>query len=408
MLQVAPHSIESRSSWIIASITLAIMAMSFGAAWIVAVGLKPIAEEAGGLRSVPAAAGALAWLGSGVGGILMGMIAERVGVRWTVMFGSLMVASGLALSTLGPGWQLYVGHGLLIGVLGIGGINAPLYVYVSKWFDRRRGSALALISSGGYIAGAFWPLVFERGIANFGWRQTMLWYAALQLAIMLPLAAKFLGPAPELPQPPPQVLHAAAKPESVLGWPPNVVFCALAAGIFMCCVTMSMPQYHLVAFCSDLGITASHGAAMLSVLLGCAFLSRQVWGLISDRIGGLHTVILGSAAQAITMSAFLFTRDEAWLFTAAAAFGLGFSGLIPANVLAVRELFPAREASWRIPTLLLCSGSGMAAGGWLAGVLYDHFGTYGPAFATGVAFNLINFAVISTLVARRQYVAVRA
>jgi predicted MFS family arabinose efflux permease len=164
----------------------------------------------------------------------------------------------------------------------------------------------------------------------------------------------------------------------------------------------------LVAFCSDLGISESHGAAMLSVLLGSAFLCRQIWGLIADRIGGLYTVLLGSGVQAMTMTAFLFTQDEVGLFTVSAAFGMGFSGMIPATVLAGRQLFPPAEAAWRIPTLLLCSGCGMATGGWLAGILYDHFGYYGPAFATGIAVNLLNLAIILTLVGRQHVMLARA
>ena len=177
MLQSTPTSIESQASWVVATVALVTMLMAFGAAWITAVALKDIAAEVGGARSIPALASALAWLGSGVGGIMMGRIADRVGTRWTVIFGALMIGVGLAISTLGPPWPLWIGHGLFIGLIGLGGINAPLYIYVSRWFDRRRGSALALISSGSYLAGAMWPPMFERVIADFGWRQTMLWYA---------------------------------------------------------------------------------------------------------------------------------------------------------------------------------------------------------------------------------------
>jgi MFS family permease len=141
---------------------------------------------------------------------------------------------------------------------------------------------------------------------------------------------------------------------------------------------------------------------MLSVLLGTAFISRQFWGWVSDRIGGLPTVVTGSIFQLLAMAAFMFTQDEIGLFTVSAAFGLGFAGIIPAYVLAIRELFPAAQAYWRIPMLLLCSGSGMALGGWLAGALYDHFGTYAPAFAAGVAANAINLAIVGTLVLRQR------
>jgi predicted MFS family arabinose efflux permease len=166
---------------------------------------------------------------------------------------------------------------------------------------------------------------------------------------------------------------------------------------------MSMPQAHLVALCTDLGISASHGAAMLSLLLGIGFFSRQGWGVISDRIGGLRTLLISSVLQATAMTAFVLTQDEAGLFAVAGAFGIGFSALIPAYVLAVREYFPAREAGWRVPALMLMSGSGMAAGTWLAGVLYDYFGYYAPAFAAGVAFNLLNLVVLVTLMARHRY-----
>jgi MFS family permease len=235
----------------------------------------------------------------------------------------------------------------------------------------------------------------------------MLWYAVAEIAVIVPLAAIYFRHPPEVIHPS-EVSHGAAGKTRVLGWPPNVVFALMCAAAVLCCIPMAMPQGHLVAFCSDLGISRSVGALMLSVLLGTAFLSRQVWGAISDRIGGLATVMIGSAWQAAAMTSFLLTQDEVGLFTVAAAFGLGFSGIIPAYVLALRELFPAAEASWRIPTLLLFSGFGMAAGGWIAGLLYDHFGYYAPAFATGIGSNICNLLVVGLLVARQRYRAAYA
>jgi MFS family permease len=402
MLQSPPASIETKASWVVASVALLVLGMSFGAAWITAVALKDIAGEVGGLRSVPALASSLAWLGSGAGGIIMSRIAERAGTRWTVMFGSLMIALGLTISTLGPPWPLWIGHGLFIGLIGLGGINAPLYIYVSRWFDRKRGSALALISSGTYLAGAIWPPVFEQAIVHFGWRQAMLWYAVAEIVVIVPLAAIYFGAAPEVIHPV-AVSATGSGRARILGWPPNAVFAAMCGAAVMCCIPMAMPQGHLVAFCSDLGISRSMGALMLSVLLGTAFVSRQIWGLISDRIGGLATVLIGSAWQAASMTAFLLTQNEAGLFLVAAAFGLGFSGIIPAYVLAVRDLFPASEASWRIPTVLLFTAGGMAAGGWIAGLLYDYLGFYAPAFAVGIGANILNLLVIAVLVGRRRH-----
>jgi MFS family permease len=394
-------SIESRASWTAASVTLAILSISYGAPLLVVVGLKPIQEALGTDRSVVALAGALVWVGTGLGGIMMGWLADRIGIRLTASFGAVMMAGGLALSATGSVWALYVGHGLLIGLIGNGAIFAPLVVYITRWFDRRRGSALALISSGQYIAGIIWPSVFERGIAQFGWQMTMLVYAAIVLVMILPLTLLFLRPAPEV-----HAVHAQArdprKGAQVLGMNPNLALGLICVAVFFCCIPMSVPNGHLVAFCSDIGISPTHGAAMLSVLLGCAFLSRQFWGMLADRVGGLLAVMAGSACQAVATGCFLLTQNEVGLFAVSAAFGLGFSGIIPSYVVAIRDLFPSSEAAWRVPTFFFLGMSGMAFGSWLAGALYDDFGFYAPAFGIGVFFNIANLVVVGFLVSRQR------
>jgi MFS family permease len=395
-------SIETRNSWVVASVSLLLLGMSFGGPWITTVGLKTIAADVGGARSVPSLAASLAWFGAALGGILMGRIADRYSIRLTVTIGSAMIAVGLFLSTLGEPWQLYLGHGLFIGLLGNSGLNAPLYVYVSRWFDRRRGSALALISSGGYLAGFVWPTIFERAIAYLGWRWTMIGFALFQLAVIWPLAIAFLRPPPDIPVTAAGGGGGEGGRTRIWGWNANVVFGLLAFASFLCCVTMSMPQQHMVAFCTDLGMSATLGAAMLSLLLGMGIFSRQAWGWVSDRIGGLLTALFSSVLQAVGMTGFLFVQGEYSVFTVSMLFGVGFSALIPAYVLTLRELYPVGEAYWRVPTLMFLSGTGMATGGWLAGYLYDLHATYAPAFMTGVAFNIANLALLFILVVRQR------
>jgi MFS family permease len=398
---VHARSVETRRSWVVATIALVVLSMSYGAPLTTVVALKPIAAEFGAARSAPALAVALTFIGAGCGGIMMGWLAERIGVRRVVLFGGTMVGTGLAVSSLGGLTQLYISSFLFVGLLGTATMFAPLMTYVSRWFDRRRGSAIALISAGQYIAGALWPMLFQFSIDMIGWRHTMLAYGAVVVAVILPLAAIFLRPAPDAAA----LGFIEAGPragERVLGLPPNLVLAALAFATFCCCVTMSMPMSHMVAFCSDLGIAPTQGAAMLSVLLISAFIARQFWGWLADRVGGLRTILWASAAQAAAMTGYLLTQNEFSLFTISAVFGFGFGGLIPGYVLAVRDLFPASEASWRIPTMLFPGSLGMAAGGWLAGVMYDHFAFYTPAFAVGVVFNLLNLAVIGALVMRHR------
>ncbi len=406
-------SIESRASWVAAGLTLALLSVSYGSPLLTVVGLKPITEDLGTQRQLVALVASLTWFGTGLGGIFMGQVAERIGIRATVMFGATMIATGLAVSASGNLWAMLAAHIVLVGFLGNGALYPPLIVYVSRWFDRRRGTALALISSGQYIAGMAWPTLFEYGMRSsntalqvgghtvvlHGWQTTMLAFACLVL-VAVPVIAMFLQPAAEVGELG-QFADAGRRGE-VLGMRPNAVLALICIAGFMCCVPMSIPQGHLVAFCSDIGLPAIQGAAMLSVLQGSAFVSRVLWGWLADRIGGLKTVLLGSFCQALAVAAFMATQDEAGLFAIAAAYGFGFSGIIPAYVIAIRELYPSREASWRVPSVLFVSMGGMAFGGWWAGALYDHFGFYGPAFVSGVLFNLANIAIVGFLVLRQR------
>ena len=403
MHQPQSASIESKASWTVAAAALVTMLMAYGAAWITAVALRDIAAEAAGARSVPALATSLAWLGGGLGGILMGRIADKIGTRWTVLFGAVMIGVGLCA---------------LDARAAVAAMDRARPVHRPARHRRHQRAALHLCQ----------PLV--RSPPRLGAGADLERLVSRRRAVADPVRARHracrlarddalvrarrgrgdrAAGAVLMPHPP-ELVHAAAASGAarsearVLGLKSNTVFALMCAAAVLCCIPMAMPQGHLVAFCGDLGISRTVGAAMLSVLLGTAFLSRQIWGAISDRIGGLRTVLIGSALQGASMIAFLLTQSEAGLFTVSAAFGLGFSGIIPAYVLALRELFHGAEASWRIPTLLLFSGTGMALGGWMAGALYDHFGYYAPAFATGIGSNLLNLVVVGALVLRTMTV----
>jgi MFS family permease len=394
-----PQSIETRRSWIVATVALAVLTVSYGAPLVTVVALKPIAAEFGTARSAPALAVSLTYIGAGIGGIAMGWMSGRIGARRVTIMCCTMISLGLVAASSGGIWHLYASNLLLIGLLGASGMFSPLMAYVSRWFDRHRGSGVALISSGQYVAGAVWPVVFQVAIERYGWRTTMLLYAVVVVAVIIPLAAIFFGPPPDART---SVAGAGAqRQETINGLPPNVVLGLLALAIFCCCVTMAIPLTHIVAFCGDIGIGATQGAAMLSVQLTAGFAAQQLWGWVADRLGGIRTVLSASACLAVAMSGFLITRNEYALFSISAAFGLAFGGLIPGYILAIRELFPAEEASWRIPIVMFPGALGMAAGGWFGGLVYDSFGYYTPAFAIALAFNLANLMVVGTLAVRR-------
>lgn len=396
----AIHTIESRHSWIIAAAALTMLSFAAGAPLTVVVGLVPIAETLGAGRSLPSLATSLAYLGTGVGGVACGLMAGRFGQRAVAMLGGFAILAGLVIAAFGEPWSLLVGIGIGVGLFGNGALFPPMLAYVSLWFDRRRGTALALVSSGQYVAGFVWPSLFQWSIAAFGWQRTMLLYGVVAASVIVTLAALVLRP-PPVPLSGPGSIRSLPGAR-VLGMPPNRALGLMALGSFLCCVPMAMPAAHLVAFCGDLGIRSSVGAAMLSVLLLSAFVARQFWGWLSDRIGGLWTVFVGGLAQVVGMLGFLATQDEAGLFFAAAAYGLGFGGIVPAYVLAVRELFPAVEVTWRVPALLMCSLAGMAFGAWMAGAIYDRVGFYAAAWWVGIAFGLAQVALIGALLMRQR------
>ncbi len=392
---------DSRTAWIVAWAALAILTLCYGAPLISVVALKPMAADLDAPRSGPAAASALTYLGAAFGGIVAGWLAGRLGVRRIVLFGAAMMAAGLVVSASGGLFSLYAGHGVLMGLFGTACMFSPLITYVSRWFERRRGAAVALISSGQSVAGAVWPPLLQYGIDEVGWRWTMVLFAALVVVAVAGLTIGFL-------QAPPDATRASGttggSPRSTasLGLSPNLVMILLMVAVFCCCVPMAVPMQHIVAFCSDLGFASQYSAAMLSVLLGSAFLARQFWGWLADRIGGIQTRLWSSLAQATALVGFLLTKDQAALFTISAAFGFGLSGLLPAYVIAVREYYSIEEANWRIPTVLFAGLLGMAAGGWGAGLLYDHFGDYMPAFSVGMVFNIVNLGVLFFLVLRQR------
>ena len=398
----APASIETPRSWWIATAVLVILTFSYGAPMVVAVALKEIAADVGSSRALPALSGSLVWMGSGLGAIGYGWVAERIGFRITAAFGALVIGAGLVVSAMGGAWQLLAGHALLVGVIGSGAVNIPLTVYVSRWFDRRRGSALAYITSGSFVAGAIWPSIIALGVERWGWRSTMMTLGAATTAVILLVALVCITPAPEDTKSSSDAGTGRPRRTHVLGLPNNVSFALLCLGGFLCCVPMAMPSGHIVALCTDLGISAQRGALMLSVLLGSALVSRAFWGLLSDRIGGLWTILGGSICQAIAIALFSVARDEIQLFAVSAWFGLGYSAIIPAYVVACRELFADDEASWRVPVWFFSNLCGMALGGWLAGHLYDTYLSYGPAFETGLAFNLANVALIGWMAWRQR------
>jgi MFS family permease len=163
---------------------------------------------------------------------------------------------------------------------------------------------------------------------------------------------------------------------------------------------MSMPQVHIVAYCGDIGYGPARGAQMLSLMLGFGIVSRLGFGFISDRIGGLRTLLLGSSLQVLALVLFLPFDGLMPLYVISALFGLFQGGIVPSYAIIVREYFSPKEAGVRVATVLTASVFGMAVGGWMSGAIFDWTGSYNAAFINGIAWNLLNVAIAAWLLRR--------
>jgi MFS family permease len=365
-----------------------------------AVALAPVQAEFAADRGSASLAYTLTMIGFGFGGILMGRLSDRFGIFVPLVIGGTslgigFIAAGLSSSLL----QLTLVHGLLIGLLGCSATFAPLVADTSLWFNRNRGIAVAICASGNYLAGAVWPPILQHFFDTAGWRAT---YTGVGLFC----AVSIVGLAFVLRTRPPAIeLNSlqgpiAKRSELPLGLSPNALMVLLSVAGVGCCVAMSMPQVHIVAYCGDLGYGAARGAEMLSLMLGFGIVSRLVSGWISDKIGGLRTLLLGSALQGIALVMFLPFDGLVSLYVVSAMFGLFQGGIVPAYALIVREYFSPREAGTRTGIVLMATLFGMALGGWMSGVIFDATGSYRAAFINGIAFNLLNLTIAFWLLRR--------
>jgi len=396
------QDIESPYAWLRLAVSLLLMTIGGSGMYAVTVVLPRIQEDFGVARADASLPYTLTMIGFGLGGILMGRMADRFGVLVPVGLGAVGLGAGFIAAGLAPNlWWFCAAQGLLIGLLGTSATFAPLVADTSQWFDRRRGVALAICMSGNYTAGAVWPPVMQYFIDSVGWRQTYVGMGVFCIVSMLPLALVLRRRPPIHPAPAPVRTsgHVTAL-DRPMGMKPATVQALLCVAGVSCCVAMSMPQVHIVAYCGDLGFGAARGAEMLSLMLGLGVVSRLVSGWISDRIGGLPTLLLGSILQGVALLLFLPFQGLLSLYVVAGLFGLFQGGIVPAYALIVRQHFSPREAGARVGTVLMATLFGMALGGWMSGAVFDLTGSYRAAFINGLAWNLLNVAIVGFLLYR--------
>jgi len=404
-----PPEVDSPQAWARLWITLLLMTIGSSAMYVISVVLPAVQAEFGSARAEASLPYTLLMVGFGLGGIVMGRLADRYGVMVVVLIGSAGLGAGFIVAGFATSLTGFaIAHGLLLGALGSSATFAPLVADTSLWFVRRRGIAVAVCASGNYVAGAIWPPIVQHLVETQGWRHTYIGLGVL-CAVAMPLLALRLKARP--PAAVAQPVAATATPSAAAGLAPhpsnrpfglslNQAQALLCVAGVACCVAMAMPQVHIVAYCGDLGYGAARGAEMLSLMLACGIVSRLVSGMICDRIGGLRTLLLGSALQGLALLLFIPFDGLVSLYVISALFGLFQGGIVPSYAIIVREHFPPAEAGARVGTVIMATLLGMALGGWMSGKVFDLTGSYHAAFINGVGWNLLNLTVAVVLYRR--------
>ncbi|MEH2673075.1 MFS transporter [Bradyrhizobium elkanii] len=400
--EVAMFIPDSRRAWLRLVVAVVIGSLGSVGMWSVVVALPVVQTDFGATRGTASLAFTMVMLGFGLGQVVTGKISDRYGI---------VAAIGAGIGILGLG---YVGAGyapsiwafiLLHFAIGLSSAATfgPLMAEASHWFERYRGLAVAIAASGNYVGGTVWPPLVNFGMQSVGWRTTHIAigiFTAIAMLLALMVLRVLMGAATRRS-------HGNAAPPRVdLKLSTNALTAILSLASISCCVAMSMPQVHIVAYCGDLGYGVARGAEMLSLMLGFGIISRIGSGFLADRIGGIRTLLIGSIAQGAALLFYLFFDSLTSLYIISAMFGLFQGGIVPSYAIIVREAMPASEAATRIGIVIFASVFGMSFGGWISGVIFDATGSYAAAFANGLAWNLLNVSIILLLMMRvRQRVA---
>jgi MFS family permease len=393
-------SIEAPYSWIRLSASIILSTLGCVGMWSLVVALPAVQADFDAPRAAATLPYTLAIIGFMIGGIVVGRLADRFGILPPLAGGTILMSLGYLLTAFAPNLSVFATIcGLTIGLGGAASF-APLVADASLWFDKHRGLAVSLATAGSSLAGVVWPPIVQNAIAAVGWRQTHIGIGLFCLATMLPLSLVLLR-RPELQKATPRAVSSGGTVRTI-GLPPAATQGLLAFAGMCCCVAMSMPQVHLVAYCGDLGYGPARGAEMLAVMLGFGVASRLIFGWVLNLIGGLPTLLLGSAMQAVALALYLPFNGLVSLYFVSAIFGLAQGGIVPSYAVIVRELFPAQEAGFRVSLAISVTLAGMALGGWMAGAIYDWTGSYASALVNGIAWNIVNMAITAWLLERQR------
>lgn len=394
--------LDSRYSWARLCLTMGAALVANVGIWMIIAVLPDIEAEFGASRAWASVPYTTTMIGFALGNFAVGRMVDLLGVTRSLQAAAVLTASAFALSAISPDMvtlsvvHFFLGLGTAIGF-------GPLIADISHWFHRQRGIAVALVASGNYLSGAFWPIALSGTLATGDWRGVYTILAIVTLVVLLPLSLTLRRQVP--PEARAVAETAASSRSASTGLSSRALALLLGVAGIGCCVAMSMPQVHIVAYCVGLGYGPAVGQQMLVLMLMGGVVSRIISGLVADKIGGVLTLLTGAVLQCIALFLFLPWDGMASLYMISMLFGLSQGGIVPSYAVVVREYMPAKDAGAWVGFVLMMTILGMALGGWISGVIYDLTGSYQMAFINGIVWNGMNIVILVWLFMRTKKLA---
>jgi MFS family permease len=319
---------------------------------------------------------------------------DKIGIKKPIIFALSLLVTSYVLSFFAKNvfWLSTIQFFLGFSAAAFFG---PMMADISNYFYKRKGLAVSLVASGQHLCGAIWPFVIKDFIIEGDWRNAHL-FIALVCSILIPILFYFLGnKVPKMNNEQKLTTQDEDINSKVNLSISNrqIQILLMIAGV-LCCVAMSMPQVHIVPLCIDNGYGLAVGTEILSFMLFAAVASRVIFGFLSDKIGPIQTLILGSSLQAISLTMFLPFNSQLSLYIIAICFGLSQGGIVPIYAVIISKFLPSNEVAERVGWLIFATIIGMSLGGWLSGEIYDFTNSYRLAFINGIFWNIMNLCIM--------------
>lgn len=385
---------DSQQAWFRLAIIFTMSVIGTAGMWSVVIILPNIQNEFTLDRAASTYPYVATMFGYGFGNVIIGRMLDKIGIKKPIIFALSLLVTSYVLSFFAKNvfWLSTIQFFLGFSAAAFFG---PMMADISNYFYKRKGLAVSLVASGQHLCGAIWPFVIKDFIIEGDWRNAHL-FIALVCSILIPILFYFLGnkvPKMNNKQKLTTQYEDINSKVNLSISNRQIQILLMIAGV-LCCVAMSMPQVHIVPLSIDNGYGLAVGTEILSFMLFAAVASRVIFGFLSDKIGPIQTLILGSSLQAISLTMFLPFNSQLSLYIVAICFGLSQGGIVPIYAVIISKFLPSNEVAERVGWLIFATIIGMSLGGWLSGEIYDFTNSYRLAFINGIFWNIINLCIM--------------